>query len=278
MRVLCVDDSPTVLTILKKLLKAPDFEIVGTASNGLDAIQKVKDLKPDVITLDLHMPIMDGFGFVKDSGVAKLTPIVVVSSVSRDHMDLLQPLFHAGVCDFVEKPTLSNMNQICEEISQKLKTAWYVKKSGHQISTTTEVKKNKRQPGRIILNIGLSDIDRACFTLRNQHWSQDELILILNDSKTSSNVLREKVTAALRPGNSFKILQDPNELSPSTQQTVWLHFEFGSMETLSQLKAAQDFVIAEEVLKENSKLSSLSDDFSTVTSFSYLVDKYLGST
>jgi chemotaxis protein methyltransferase CheR len=65
-KVLCVDDSPSIHTLLKKILsKENGFEIMGTAMNGADAIEKLKSMKVDVVTLDIHMPIMDGITYLE---------------------------------------------------------------------------------------------------------------------------------------------------------------------------------------------------------------------
>lgn len=66
-RVLVVDDSAFMRTIIKNLLnKDPDIEVVGVAVDGYDALEKVKELQPDVVTLDVQMPRMDGLTFLKD--------------------------------------------------------------------------------------------------------------------------------------------------------------------------------------------------------------------
>ena len=65
-RVLCVDDSPTVLRLLNHLVTAdPGFEVIGTAADGLEAVEKIKTLKPDIVTLDIHMPKMSGVEFME---------------------------------------------------------------------------------------------------------------------------------------------------------------------------------------------------------------------
>lgn len=120
-RVLCVDDSPTIIAILKMMLIPPEFEVVGTAGNGEEALKKFKALKPDAITLDLHMPVMDGLNFLRVSGAAQQVPVVVVSSLERNHAELVAPLQAQGVCDFVEKPSLSTISEIKDELTQKLK-------------------------------------------------------------------------------------------------------------------------------------------------------------
>lgn len=123
-RVLCVDDSPTVLAILKKVF-APGsgYEIVGTAVNGKDAIEKVKTLKPDVMTLDIHMPEMDGVSYLKSQYSKDHCPVVMISSVSRDNQDLAIEALNSGASDYIEKPSLNQLSERIEEIRMKVRCA-----------------------------------------------------------------------------------------------------------------------------------------------------------
>jgi chemotaxis protein methyltransferase CheR len=127
LRVLCIDDSSTVISLLKKALRPPEFEVVGTASNGAEAIEKLKILKPDALTLDLHMPVMDGEKFLKETSIAQELPVIIVSSVERNDDQLINHLLNSGVVDYIEKPSLANLEQISEELAQKLKMACILK-------------------------------------------------------------------------------------------------------------------------------------------------------
>ncbi|NUM87842.1 MAG: response regulator [Bdellovibrionales bacterium] len=124
LRVLCVDDSPSILAILKKLLtKEHGFEVVGTAVNGLEAAQKVSELRPDLVTLDIHMPQQTGVEYLERNFRRGHPPVVMVTSVARESADLALRALKAGAADYVEKPSLSNMGEKGEEIRTKLKCA-----------------------------------------------------------------------------------------------------------------------------------------------------------
>lgn len=122
-KILCVDDSPVILTLLKKIL-TPDqgFEVVATAPNGEEALKILRSTKVDAITLDLHMPIMDGVAFLGQP-LPLPVPIIVVSSVNRDDLSLAQKALSLGAADYVEKPSLENIAQAGNEIRSKLKMA-----------------------------------------------------------------------------------------------------------------------------------------------------------
>ena len=274
LRVLCVDDSPTVITILKKILKAPDFEIVGTANNGEEAMEKMKTLKPDVITLDLHMPVMDGPTFLKTSGAASTIPVVVVSSVDRDHAPLISPLKDLGVCDFVEKPTLGNINDIADELAQKLKMGWIAKKKNpglksESFSTTTY---KQRPAGHIVFNFSPSDEGDVLRVLSEQKWSQDELTFFVNGAVTPA--LRDKIQLKLPAGTRTNYVTVGDKIS-STKKTVWLMFKGANTYALRINRRPEDFMVMEEQFPDQS-LKSSADDILPSTSFSYLVDKLLG--
>ncbi|MCI0617541.1 chemotaxis response regulator protein-glutamate methylesterase [bacterium] len=103
-RVLVVDDSAFSRKTISKILESiPGVEVVDTAPDGQDALKKVMRLRPDLITLDLEMPLMDGFTFLRWVMNTMSTPVIVVSAQEADEnvfkaMDL-------GAVDFVVKPT-----------------------------------------------------------------------------------------------------------------------------------------------------------------------------
>jgi len=123
-RVLCVDDSPTVLTLLKKILTADcGFHIVETAANGDEAIEILKREKFDVITLDIHMPVKNGVEFMEAMRGRPCPPVVVVSSVSREESSTGIRMLELGAKDYVEKPSMADINAKAEEIRMKVKFA-----------------------------------------------------------------------------------------------------------------------------------------------------------
>lgn len=143
-RVLCVDDSPTILALLKKILvKDEGFEVVATAANGQLALDYLKNNKVDIITLDLHMPELDGVGFLKNYQ-AKDAPVVVLSSVNRDDMSLAQKALSLGASDYVEKPSLENIAQAANEIRSKLKTVLKSKSLAPQAKATVKTYQKTR--------------------------------------------------------------------------------------------------------------------------------------
>ncbi|MCX7966632.1 MAG: chemotaxis response regulator protein-glutamate methylesterase [Syntrophorhabdaceae bacterium] len=125
-RVLVVDDSAYVRKVVKQILsRSPFIEVVGTARDGVEALEMVETLKPDVITLDLIMPNLDGVGFLKKQMSKKPIPVVILS-IASDTSELALRALDAGAIDFVQKPTAlatERIFEISEEIIEKVKMA-----------------------------------------------------------------------------------------------------------------------------------------------------------
>ncbi len=117
-RVLVIDDSAfNRRTIVKMLESLPNVEVVGYACDGEEGLRKVIDLRPDLITLDLEMPRMDGFTLLRIVMQKQPTPIIVVSSRSDDE-DVFKAL-DLGAVEFVPKPS-SRVSPILMDIREEL--------------------------------------------------------------------------------------------------------------------------------------------------------------
>ena len=125
-RVLIVDDSAFVRKVLRELLSAsPEVEVVGIARDGLEALEKVVELKPDVLTLDLMMPNLDGLGVLEGLSL-EAAPRVIVVSTSDGETELGAAALQAGALDIVRKPTALATDQLYElrdELVRKVKQA-----------------------------------------------------------------------------------------------------------------------------------------------------------
>lgn len=158
-RVVCVDDSPVIITLLKKILSNDHgFEVVGTASNGMEARDVINTHKPDIVTLDIHMPQMTGVDYLRQFFSDKHPPVVMVSSVSREEAEFGVQSFDLGAIDFVEKPTLSNLNEKADEIRTKLRCAVAFDASSKRESNLDLIKKFKTD----FSSLGQSGLVRVC--------------------------------------------------------------------------------------------------------------------
>lgn len=102
-KILVIDDSPFTRKVLKELIEKETDFVVDTANNGLDGLKKALQNKPDLITLDLEMPEMDGFSFLRFLMSEQPTPVIIVSSLSS--ADNIFKALELGAVDFVAKPT-----------------------------------------------------------------------------------------------------------------------------------------------------------------------------
>lgn len=126
-KVLIVDDSAMVRKLLTELLEAdPGIEVIGTAPDPYIARDKIKRLNPDVITLDVEMPRMDGITFLRNIMRLRPMPVVMVSSLTEKGADITLQALEIGAIDFVSKPKLDvakGLEEYGEEIREKVKTA-----------------------------------------------------------------------------------------------------------------------------------------------------------
>lgn len=122
-RVLVVDDSAFARTMLSKLLRrGGDIDVVGTARDGADALEKIEALDPDVVTLDLTMPGIDGIGVLR-ALQARARPRVIVVSISSVDTELGAEALALGAVDIVIKPTAlasERLHEIGKELREKV--------------------------------------------------------------------------------------------------------------------------------------------------------------
>ena len=124
-RVLVVDDSAFMRVTLTRLLKQdPDLEVVGTARDGLDALEKVEALHPDVITLDVEMPRMNGLEFLARLMEERPTAVIMLSSLTQEGAETTVEALTLGAVDFIPKAgRMTSIHQVAEELIAKVKRA-----------------------------------------------------------------------------------------------------------------------------------------------------------
>lgn len=125
-RVLVVDDSAYVRKVIRRMLsRSPFIEVVGIAHDGAEALELVEELNPDVVTLDLMMPRMDGIAFLREQMARRPLPVIVVS-IASESGDLALQALDEGAIDFIQKPTAlatEKVYEISDELIEKVKAA-----------------------------------------------------------------------------------------------------------------------------------------------------------
>lgn len=125
-RVLVVDDSAIARQVLTKAIQSdPDMEVVGTAPDPYVARDRIIELKPDVITLDVEMPRMDGVTFLQKLMKHHPMPVVMVSSLTQKGAETTMAALEAGAVDVVAKPVMEkhNLSEITIELIDKVRSA-----------------------------------------------------------------------------------------------------------------------------------------------------------
>ena len=125
-RVVVVDDSAYVRKVVTQMLgRSPFIEVVGTARDGREALEMTANLDPDVVTVDLNMPEMDGVTYVREQMARRPVPILIISIAAGAGEQVLSAL-DAGAVDFVQKPTAlatERLMDMAEELVDKVKAA-----------------------------------------------------------------------------------------------------------------------------------------------------------
>mgnify|MGYP000044182410 CR=1 FL=1 len=123
--VLIIDDSAFMRKSISIMLESdPDIKVVGTARNGLEGLDLVKSLKPDVVTLDIEMPVMDGLTALKKIMAESPTPVIMVSSLTTEGAEATLKALELGAVDFIPKELSYvniNITKIKEDLISKVK-------------------------------------------------------------------------------------------------------------------------------------------------------------
>ncbi|MEI7968515.1 MAG: chemotaxis response regulator protein-glutamate methylesterase [Betaproteobacteria bacterium] len=156
-RVVIVDDSALIRSVLKKLLEtAPDIEVVGVAPDPIVARDVIRSTNPDVITLDVEMPRMDGLEFLSRLMRLKPIPVVMVSSLTERGSEVTLRALELGAVDFVAKPKYdiqNGMQESAREIVDKVRVA-----SVARVRKTTALEVAPAESADVVLPMSLSRV------------------------------------------------------------------------------------------------------------------------
>lgn len=188
-RTLIVDDSALVRQVLSEVLGSdPQIEVVGTASDPFAAREKIKKLNPDVLTLDVEMPHMDGITFLENLMRLRPMPVVMVSTLTEKGADITFQALELGAIDFVAKPKLDVATSLKDygiEIIEKIK-----------IAAGANVRPFKRQPVKQLpVGTKLSTDAVIAKTSRANHFSTTEKIIAIGASTGGTEAIKEMLVA-----------------------------------------------------------------------------------
>ena len=166
-RVVVVDDSALIRSLLKEIIdRQPDMQCVGVAADPLVAREVIRDTSPDVITLDIEMPRMDGIDFLGKLMRLRPTPVVMVSTLTERGADVTLRALELGAIDFVAKPKIvvaDGMRLLADDITDKIRTA---SKAQIRRSSTPAAGVEPAAPARaptVVSNLGRLSTEKLIF-------------------------------------------------------------------------------------------------------------------
>ncbi len=146
-KVLVVDDSALMRKKIKEILESdPDIEVIATARDGEDGLNKARQLRPDVVALDINMPGMDGLTVLQYIVNEQICPVIMVSSLTQEGALVTYEALELGAFDYVAKPggTISlNIEKVSQELIAKIKAA---AKSNFYSKLKNRIQKVKEKP------------------------------------------------------------------------------------------------------------------------------------
>lgn len=188
-KVLIVDDSAFMRKLISDFfVDHPTIEVVGTARNGKDAIKKVQQLKPDVITLDVEMPEMNGIEALKEIMRIRPMPVVMLSSKTREGTESTLSAMEYGAFDFVAKPsgTISlDLHKIKNQLVTTVEEALKVPKS--KFNSSVKVTRNV-QPGSVI------DAPKRAHNTRTTFNGASKKVVLIGTSTGGPRALQHVIT------------------------------------------------------------------------------------
>lgn len=142
--VLVVDDSAFMRRVITDIIESePQLKVVDTAKNGKEAIEKIRTIGPDVVTMDVEMPVMDGITALKEIMKEKPVPVLMLSSLTQEGADATVKALELGAVDFITKPTSifkMNTEDMKTHLVDKIRIAAKAKLQSPAISTSVRQK------------------------------------------------------------------------------------------------------------------------------------------
>lgn len=159
MRVLVVDDSAFMRKIITNMINSdPQLTVVGTAFDGLNALKKIPQLKPDVITLDVNMPRLDGLRALKKIMKQHPLPVIMLSATTQEGAEITFKALKLGAVDYLPKPSGQislDIEKVRNELVDKIRTAAQAKIFTHEPESCSPVQV-KHEVEEKVITIGAS--------------------------------------------------------------------------------------------------------------------------
>lgn len=229
-KVLVVDDNKRIVTILKEALeRESDMKVVGTASDGEEALRKISTLRPDVVLLDLIMPKVDGLGVMErmKKGAPTMSPeFVVVSAVSQERVT--ENAFRLGAAYYILKPFDTRV------VVSRVRAVGQNEKDGEQgqrvINTVFE---NKHRRMEDTLESDVTDVIHEIGVpahIKGYQYLRDAIIMSVNDSE-----MLGAITKVLYPTIARNYKTTSSRVERAIRHAIEVAWSRGRMETIEEL-------------------------------------------
>ncbi|WP_061320806.1 protein-glutamate methylesterase/protein-glutamine glutaminase [Clostridium botulinum] len=188
-KVLVVDDSALMRKIVSDMINEEnDLEVIDTARNGEDLLEKLKRIKPNIITLDVEMPKMDGIeALINIKRIYKDIPVIMLSSLSKKGAGLTMDCLQKGAFDFVPKPSGAislDINKVKEELVEKIRAATNAIKNNH----TSDILKTDEK-------INVKKAEEKRYPIKNTVSSKKVEAVVIGASTGGPKALYSVITA-----------------------------------------------------------------------------------
>lgn len=218
-KVLAIDDSALIRQLLTKIVNAdPSLEMIGTAANPILAESKVKTLKPDIITLDIEMPEMDGITYLKKLMLNNPIPVIMFSSLLDKHRELALDALNIGAFDYVIKPSANvrdGVEELATDLVEKIKNAYanrakFYKKHGVSMPAGSVTSMNEKN------SISLEAPKTSGFKVHQKNTA--DIILPLTPSR--ENPLDKIILIGSSTGGTEALIDCLKNVTPSAPPIV----------------------------------------------------------
>ncbi|OAB41354.1 protein-glutamate methylesterase/protein-glutamine glutaminase [Paenibacillus glacialis] len=256
-KVVVVDDSPFMRKIISDLIERDSsFQVVGTAVNGYEALMKVAELKPDIVTMDVEMPEMNGLEALKAIMMDNPIPVIMLSGINEEGMKETILALESGAFDFIRKPSASvsnDINQVGELLLEKMKVAMQAKKRRAAWQTKELVRSEgmKKQ----VSSIGIEKPTANGILSKPSHDPNKSLSEVINTENAYTKRTAISQKAEKKPNNNDSSRPLVSNRKPSVEK------EIKASKLAKSTKESTPLVFSNSSSKISSELEGKSSSF-----------------